>query len=73
VYFRPDHPRRESEYYVRVIRKSSMTDEYLFFLDKRGDDYDYVSVVHRSGNSTRYGSAFRVPGLRKLLDDPILK
>ena len=72
-YFRPNHPHREKEFYLRVTRESSRTDQYLVFLDTRGGEYDYFSVVKRSGKTTRYGSAFRSPDLRRLMEQSGLK
>ena len=72
-YFRPNHPRKERDYYLQVIRKSSRTDQYLVCLDSHGPDYDYFYVVNRSGNSTWFGSAFRAPGLRRLMDQSAVK
>ena len=72
-YFRPDHPRKEREFYLQVFRKSSKTDQYLVFLDARGPDYDYFHVVNRSGNTTWYGSAFRAPHLRRLMEESGVK
>jgi len=72
-YFRPNHPRREKTFYLRVTRKSSRIDQYLFFLDSRGSAVDYFSVVNRSGNTTWYGSAFQAPELRRLMEQSGVK
>jgi hypothetical protein len=72
-YFRPNHPRREKEFYLQVIRKSSKTDQYLFFIDERGPSHDYFTVVNRSGKTTWYGSAFQAPGLRQLMEQSGVK
>lgn len=63
-YFWPNHPRKEHTYWMKVHRTNSRAEEYQIFLDERGVDYDYVRVIHRSGNTTFYGSAFKAPGLR---------
>jgi len=72
-YFRPNHPRKEKEFYLRVTRLSSRTDQYLVFLDRRGPEFDYFYVVNRSGRSTRFGSAFRAPDLRRLMTESGVK
>lgn len=72
-YFRPNHPRKDREFYLRVLRKSSKKDQYLVFLDARGPEYDFFYVVNRSGNSTRFGSAFKAPELRRLMEQSGVK
>jgi hypothetical protein len=72
-YFRPNHPRKDREFYLQVTRKSSKTDQYLVFLDSRGTEHDFFYVVNRSGNSTWFGSAFRAPDLRRLMDQSGVK
>jgi hypothetical protein len=72
-YFRPNHPRKDREFYLQVFRKSSKTDQYVVFLDTRGPEYDHFQVVNRSGNTTWFGSAFRSPHLRRLMEESGVK
>ena len=67
-YFHPNHPGKERQYYARVFRESSRIDEYEILLDLRGAEYDFFHVVHRSGNTTWYGSSFQAAGLRDLVN-----
>ena len=67
-----DPPASDQKYRLRIKRSDSRIDEYEVVLGSEGRMHDRLYVIHRSGGTSVYGTAFNTPELRSALQQVLV-